>query len=98
MNNLSDDENKIDCYSQALQHIIDISLNYDGYGNNLVELRLLVDELHTIASDGLKLKRPQYINNGRVYEFINGNQSEVSIEHWTSDSKFFVEHLCSKEK
>jgi len=98
MNDLSDDENTLDYYKQALQLIIDISLDYDGYGNNIVELRSLVDELRTIASDGLQLKRPQYVNNGKVYEFINGNQSEVPIEHWTSDSKFFVEHLCSKEK
>jgi hypothetical protein len=98
MSDLSDDKNEIDCCKQALQLIVDLALDYDGYKGHVEGLESLIEELKQLAIDGLHLIRPQYINHGKVYEFINGVTTEVSIERWTTNSKFFVEHFCKKEK
>ena len=49
-------EEKIERYEEALSAIIDIAVDYDGYGNSLQGLRDLVDELRTIATNALNGK------------------------------------------
>ena len=66
-------------YEDALRTIIDIAIDYDGCRESAVDLRDLVDELRSVASDALHGKSPTYIKNDKVYNCFN---EEVGIIDW----------------
>ena len=84
MDNL--DVSKLDAYRQALEMIRDIGMDYDGY-HTVDDLKALVDELVQFARNDLKGQRPQYMNQGKVYEIINGDWIEVPEERWDKSVK-----------
>ena len=75
-----------DAYRQSLALIRDIGLDYDGY-HSVDDLKGLIDELVGIAKDGLRGNRPQYLKNGKVYEFVYGKEMEVPEERWSESVK-----------
>jgi len=77
---------KGDAYKQALMMIRDIGMDYDGY-HTKDDLKVLVDELVQFARNGLKGQSPQYINQGKVYEIINGDWIGVPEERWDESVK-----------
>ena len=46
-------EEQLELYEEALMAIHDISIDYGGHGDNLEELKDLVDELRSIANNAL---------------------------------------------
>jgi hypothetical protein len=89
-------EKQLDCRNQALQMIVDIGLDYDGF-HTAEDLKALVDELIKFAQDGLNDKFPQYIGQGTVKEFHEGKFIEVPEEQWSKESqewmKLFKENI-----
>lgn len=78
------DDYKIECYKQALQMIIDIGFDYDGY-SKVESLKFLIDELVQFAKNGLKLELPQYTTgDGRCVVHYHGEQ-ELPKEEWNTD-------------
>ena len=75
-----------DAYRQSLALIRDIGLDNDGY-RSVDDLKGLIDELVGIAKDGLRGNRPQYLNQGKVYEFVYGKEMEVPEERWSESVK-----------
>lgn len=45
----------------CLQHLLDISEDYDGCGDNVKELKELIDEIRKYAEFGLKYKKDFYV-------------------------------------
>lgn len=70
----------------ALQSIIDIGYDYDGYGNSLEGCKSLIDEFVAIADKALNKKQsPTYLKNGyivNVFDEVIGsyNPDDLSEE------------------
>lgn len=82
--------NKEDCYQQALQHIIDIGLDYDGC-KSVESLKELIDELVHFAKNGLNEKRPQYVNRDQVFELVFGKWIVVPEDQYCDTIKKWFE-------
>lgn len=67
----------------ALQNIIDIGYDYDGYGNSLSGCKSLIDELVCIANNALNKKQsPTYLKNGdivNVFDEVVGNYNPNNL-------------------
>jgi hypothetical protein len=80
------DISKLDAYKQALEDIRDIGMDYGGY-HSVDDLKALIDELVDMAKEGLRGNRPQYLNQGKVYEIVYGDWIEVPEERWDESIK-----------
>lgn len=62
--------------NRYLQLIYDLSIDYDGYENDIEGLRCLVDELRRFARMGITLddKTPIYVNGHEKHENILGEE------------------------
>jgi hypothetical protein len=82
LGDLDEKLNTLDAYRQALEMIKDMGLDYDGY-YSVDDLKGLVDDLVGFAKEGLRGNRPQYLNQGKVYEIIYDKWVEVPEERWS---------------
>jgi hypothetical protein len=83
---MQEDFDMLDAYKQALEMIRDIGADYDGY-HSKSDLKALIDELVGFARNGLKGQRPQYLGQGKVYEWIDRKMIEVPEEKWNDSVK-----------
>jgi len=82
-------ENMIDCYAQALQYIINLGFDYDGF-HEKEDLQELIDELVDIARKGLQLKRPHHTVGGKIYEYIGNKSIEVEEKNYYEADKLWL--------
>lgn len=87
---MSNTSREIAVLRSSLQNIIDIAIDYDGYGNSLDGCKSLIDEISFICQEALDGRSITYLDDsGKIVNIFNEVVGEYDVKNANKPLNYF---------